>query len=250
MSEPDRSQRHVLYTLLRAVSRLADRVGVPARDVQDWIRLAYFQELRGAGLTVADACERLGISQPTGARLSRMLKSDFLGASEEEHDLPKRIALMLWSRPLSRARIAQGLPGVEPRAIDRALRVLTDEGRVVERRGRTTTFEIVRAEDRLVRPGWAARLGALGSLLDNVVEVIHARFFDDAGGSAFARTISFRARPEDRAELQRFYEEQLWPFLRDLEARARDSSDREVTRLSILWATGPELPLTDEKRKD
>ena len=248
MAEPDRSQRHVLYTLLRTVARLAGRVGVPVRDVQDWMRLAYFQELRSAGLTVAEACARLGISPPTGARLSRMLKSDFLGTAEEEHDLPKRIALMLWAGPLSRARIGQGLSGVEPAAIDRALGVLREEGRVVERRGRTTTFEIVRAEDRLVRPGWAARLGALGSLLDNVVDVIHARFFDE-GGHAFARTISFRARPEDRAELSRFYEEQLWPFLRDLEERARDAPDREVTRLSILWDTSPEISPTDEKRK-
>ena len=239
MAEPDRSQRHVLYSLLRAVARLADRVGVPVRDVQDWIRLAYFQELRSAGMTVAEACARLGISEPTGARLSRMLKSDFLGTAEEEHDLPKRIALMLWAGPQSRARIGQGLVGVEPAAIDRALDVLRDEGRVVERRSRTTTFEIVRAEDRLVRPGWAARLGALGSLLDNVVGVIHARFFEE-GEHAFARTISFRARPEDREELQRFYEEQLWPFLRELEERARDAPDREAIRLSILWESKKE----------
>lgn len=249
MPSSETTRRHVLYAFLRAASRLAERLSVPARDVQEWVRLAYFQELRRSGLTVAEACARLGISAPTGARLSRALKGDFLGVVEEEHDLPKRIALMLWAGPLSRARIGQVLPGSSPEAIDHALQILVQEERVVERTGRTPTFEIVGAEDRLVRPGWAARLGALGSLLDNVIDVVHGRFLEDSG-SAFARTVSFRMRESDRAELLRFYEESLFPFLKKLEERARDTGDRQTVRLSILWSSEREDPLVhDEENK-
>jgi len=234
MDEPATAHRRVLYAFLRATARLAERMHVPARDMQDWTRLAYFHELRTAGMTVADVCGRLGISAPTGARLSRALKTDFLSPVEEEHDVPKRIALMLWSGPMSRARIGQILSSAPPDAIDKGIRTLLREGRVRERDGRTSTFEITHAEDRLVRPGWAARLGALSSLLDHVVDVVHARFFQESD-TAFARTISLRMRKRDRDELRRFYEEQLWPFLKELEERARDADDPEPTRVSILW---------------
>jgi hypothetical protein len=53
--------------------------------------------------------------------------------------------------------------------------------------------------------------------------------------------VSFRVRLEDEPELQRFYDEQLWPFLRGLEERARDETAGDApiatTRLSVFWAT-------------
>ncbi|MCC7540870.1 MAG: hypothetical protein IT379_31925 [Deltaproteobacteria bacterium] len=255
----DSPKRRVLYAFLRATTRFAEKLSVPARQVQEWVRLAYFQELRASGMTVAEACARLGLSAPTGARLSRALKTDFL-AEQVEHDLPKRIAFTLWAGPMSRARLAQVLPRTDAEAIDVALATLVREGRVVERKGRTITFEITRAEDRLVRPGWGARLTALTSLLDHVVDTVHARFFESSPSepptphtrstlvgrqdspAAFARTVSFRMRREDRAELRRFYEEKLWPFLKGLEERAATRGARDSTRLSILWVSDPEDP--------
>ncbi|MCC6994940.1 MAG: hypothetical protein IT370_10050 [Deltaproteobacteria bacterium] len=237
MEGDDQARRRVLYALLRAVAWLAERLEIPAGDAQDWIRLAYFQELRAAGLTVDEASARLGISGPTGARLSRILKTDFL-TPKTEHDLPKKIAFMLWAGPMSRARMGQVLHGESPDAIDQALRVLLREERVFEQPGRSPTFAIRKAEDRLVRPGWAARLGALDSLVRNVVGVVHARFF--AGSErAFARTVSFRMRRGDHEELRRFYDEKLWPFLAALEAKAKGKQDDdvEVTQLSIVWTS-------------
>lgn len=244
-SKSDGAQRRVVYGFLRASARLGERLGVSARNLQDWSRLAYFQELRSAGLTVAEVCEQLQISVPTGARLSRLLKTDFL-EHETEHDLPKTIAFLLWSGPMSRARIEQVLPRVESRQVDRALKTLIREGRVVEQPGRSPTYAIRQAEDRLVRPGWAARLGALDSLLSNIVDVVHTRFFEESD-TAFARTVTFRARARDRDALKKFYEETVWPFLRKLEEQAEGAEDVEVTRLSILWASrAPEVDLEKE----
>ena len=214
---------------------LARRADVPAKMLEQWLRLAYFQALRQAGLTVAQASEVLKVSEPTAARLSRALRTDFLGLDvESEHVLPKRIAFMLWAGPMSRARLRQRLPDVEDKAVNEALARLLRERRVVLEEGRPSLYRLVDAEDRLVGSSWAARFGGLKSLLDNLRDVIEARFFEESD-SAFARTVSFRMRPKDHEELRRFYKETIFPFLAQLEERA-GSDSAESIRLSLLWA--------------
>ena len=275
--------RRVVYALLGPVVRLAEELEVPLKHLQKWVRLAYFQELRARGMRVADASRLLAISEPTAARLSRELKTTFL-APEAEHELPKRIAFMLWSQPLSRARIVQALGADHDAEIDAALGRLVTEGRITLREGRTPTYELLAEEDRLVQSGWPARIGALSSLLGNLSDVVQQRFFDESA-QAFARTVSFRVRKCDEAELGRFYREQLWPFLRSLEDRARqqsasrtaeqantatsvssttegtaarystggdegaDGTDIGTYRLSVFWAPYAVSPTATEKEK-
>ncbi|MEM9195494.1 MAG: hypothetical protein AAGF12_40365 [Myxococcota bacterium] len=230
----DSENRRVLYALLRASARLAKTLEIPAKQVQEWVRLAYFDELRRDGNTVAIAAEKLGVSEPTGARLARALRTDFL-TDEAEYELPKRIAFMLWAGPMSRARLRQVLTEVDEDELDQALDRLLAEGRIVEQSGRVVNYAITDPEDRLVQPGFAARIGALNSLLGNVVGVIDARFFSRRE-DAFARTVSFRMRRADRKKLRAFYTKTVWPFLRDLEAKVSEGDTTQVTRFSILWA--------------
>jgi hypothetical protein len=231
--EDDAFVRRVVYALLGPAARLARRFSIPAGDLQDWVRMAYFQEYRALGLTVAEACARIGVSTPTGARISKQLKT-FL-APRTDHELPRRIVFVLWGQPLSRARIVQALSDVPPAAVDRALAGLIDDGRVEVIRGRTDSYGVASGEDRIVRSGWQARIGALTSLLDNVADVVEQRFFEGSE-AAFARTVSFRVRPDDAARLQEFYESTLFPFLRDLEERARGTDEPLTKRLSLLLA--------------
>ena len=234
-SEQTDVRRRLTFALLRMPVELARRADVPAKMLEQWLRLAYFQALRQSGLTVAQASEVLKVSEPTAARLSRALRTDFLGLDvEAEHVLPKRIAFMLWAGPISRARLKQRLPDIEEKALNEALTRLLQEGRVVLEEGRTPLYRLVDAEDRLVGSSWAARFGGLKSLLDNLRDVIEARFFDESD-HAFARTVSFRMRPRDRGELQRFYKEKLFPFLAELEDRT-GSDNAESIRLSLMWA--------------
>ncbi|MEM9067842.1 MAG: Lrp/AsnC family transcriptional regulator [Myxococcota bacterium] len=234
----DSAGKDVLYAMLRAAARVGVEAGVPIKRASRWMRLAQFHELRKMGLTIAQASERLGVSEPTGARIARELRKDFL-AGEVEHDLPRRIAFLLWPGPLSRKRIAQVLPHETPEDIDDAVATLLAEERIERVAGRGEVYGVTQSEDRLVRPAMSARLGGLNSLLDNLIKTIVARFFQQRG-DAFARTISFRMRPEDQAELQAFYREQLWPLLANLEKRCEGQSDLVTTQLSILWVVDNE----------
>ncbi len=226
--------RRVLLTMLTPATRLARVFDVPVAELSEWVRLASFHEMRSRGLTVQQAATRLGVSAPTAARLSRQLKL-FL-AEAGEYELGKRIAFVLWTHPLSRPRLVQALSPIPAEEIDAALVQLVAEGRVHVEPGRTPIYSVARGEHRIVASGWQARIGALHSLLANVTDAVEQRFFRDSK-RAFARTLTLRMRAEDAAELERFYEKTFWPFLRELEERAKDADEVETKRLSLVWAS-------------
>ena len=53
---------------------------------------------------------------------------------------------------------------------------------------------------------------------------------------AMVRNLYFNAREEDLERLQKFYEEQLFPLICELDEAAQEQEDVLPVRLSILWA--------------
>ena len=109
--------------------------------------------------------------------------------------------------------------------------------------GQTVSYRATRPVTRLAtREGWVARIGALNALMANVSQTVQGRFFEGDPAS-FARTISFRLRTQDLAELRKFYETQLMEKLKELEARTGDDREEKEAieiQLSLIWA-----PYTD-----
>lgn len=228
-------REQVLYALLRPAARLAQLFGVPAKELARTLQIAYFHELRGRGLTIREIAERLELSERSAARLSKELKTQFL-SSEDAHLLPRQIEFVLWPGPLSEARLQQTLPNVEPAALRGALESLLAEGRITLRGGRTPTYAVVRSGERLVRSSWVSRVGGLNSLLGTVLNAVFIRFFDDARAPAFARNISLRVRPTALEWLARFYEQELWPKLLQLDEEARGDEAALPLSLALCWA--------------
>ncbi|MEO1267195.1 MAG: hypothetical protein AAFX99_03790 [Myxococcota bacterium] len=134
--------------------------------------------------------------------------------------------------------------------VDEALHRLEMDGRIVrDDGGRVETFAITRAAERMVLPGWTARIGALNSLAGNVASVVYGRFFAHAP-SAFARTLSFRIRVADLPRLQELYEQVIWPQLTKLEENVTDHEESIAMNLSLLWSPYNVVPSTSETQTE
>lgn len=233
--------RRVLYSLLIPVARLAGSEGVDLKELGHWIETAYFHELKGRGLKMREMSDLLGVSMRKVAMLSKQLKLNFL-RPEREVSLPRQIEFVLWSEPLSKARLAQTFPGASQEELDEAIDLLVHEDRIVEVDGRTPRYDIASATRRIVGRDWMGRIDGLNNLMNNVADAVFARFFRGEE-RAFARTLRLRVRPEDLPELQELYEEHVWERLRALDERARGDEHAIPMGVSILWA--PEAPNKD-----
>ena len=234
-------ERRVLYSLMRAVVRLAKVFRISLEDIQGLLQMAYFNELRTTdGLTLLEVAELLSVSRRSAARMSKQLKTNFF-RPEREHELPRRILFMLWAESMSRARIVRELRDVDDREVDAALERLLEDGRIVREEGRVVTYATTRAAERMVLPGWTARIGALNSLAGNVASVVYGRFFADAPES-FARTLSFRLRREDLPKLKQLYDEAVWPRLEALDEASSADDEALAMNLTICWAEYASVP--------
>ncbi|MCA9298670.1 MAG: hypothetical protein KDA28_06365 [Phycisphaerales bacterium] len=233
---PRESQPHagrVVYSLLQPVVRLAALLGVPLSDLGRWLEMAYFAHLRASGLTLDECAARLDIGKRTASRLSKELKSDFF-SPEREHDLPRRIEFILWTGPITEGRLLVALRPEPEDVVRGAIDRLLAEGRVACQSGRVPVYSIVHGSERLVRPDWRSRIGALNSLGRTVSDAVWRRFFED-DERAFARTLVFRVPADRIAELRTIYEEAVYRRLESLERDAADREDAVAVQLSILW---------------
>jgi len=227
-------ERRVIFSLLLPAARCAATFGIPIKELTNFIQLAYFRQLRSQGATLREAGESMDVSTRSAKRLAQRLRETFF-APEVEHELPRRIEFVLWAQPMSRARLLQTVD-VDEDELDRALAHLVREERVRLEDGRTPTYHATRPVTRLaMREDWVSRIGSLNSLMENVSNTVFGRFFG-RNDASFARTISFRLRDEDVAELRRFYEEHLIPKLTELEQNAHSDPQTTKMQLSLLWA--------------
>ena len=104
-------EHRVFFSLLSLVVRMAAHQKMSLKEVTDWVRVAYFKELRERGMSMAEVAERLGVSQRTAKSLARELRESFF-LPEREHNLPTLIEFMLWRVPMSATRLHQVLPSL------------------------------------------------------------------------------------------------------------------------------------------
>ena len=243
--DPLELMRRVLFSMMSPVAKLSSTQSVGLKELTKMMRLSYFRRLRHRGSTLREIGEALDVSVRTAKRLSKQLKENFF-APELEHELLRRIEFMLWAAPMSKARLHQVIEDAGEDDIAEALAQLQREERIHELDDRPGFYEATRpgAGTRLVRQGLVARIGALNAFMDNVTNAIYGRFFVDEE-AAFARTLSFRLRPQELDELRALYEEVIWPRLRELDALAeQDPGDDEAParaeplalQLSMCWA--------------
>ena len=227
-------ERRVIYSMMIPGTRLARAFGVPLKEVGEWVELGYLKELLDGGFKLKDAAELLKVSVRKVSMLSSRLRENFF-LPELEHELPARIEFMLWAEPLSKKRIKQYLSAIKEEAIDDAIDLLVEQGRIHEIDGRTTTYEVVTSEQRLVRDDLMARIDALNTLLGNVTDAVFGRFFQK-DEKAFARSLQFRVRAEDLPRLKALYEEHVWRELSALDEDARDDPNAIPMGATLCWA--------------
>lgn len=234
---PDELKERVLYSLLGAATRLAEAFEFPMKSLSKWLEVAYYHEFKDRELSQGDIAEIVGVSRRKIADLAKKLRQNFM-RPETEATLPRKIEFILWAGKQPEGRIHQILDAPDE-DIDRALEQLVDEQRVIKNPGRTTYYEVPRQTFRLYDKNWVRKIDALDNHLANVVDGIYARFFnnDDRAG---ARTVTFRVNDEDIDEIEKLYEETIFPKLVELEKRTADPDDRDdgVTEmsLSVNWA--------------
>lgn len=175
----------------------------------------------------------LSISMSKVGLLSKDLKERFSGMDAEAAVVPSILSL-LWAGPLSEVRLVNALVDFEEEDVKAGLARLVEEGSVQEVSGRTVRYEIGGGQHRLVRAPWMARIDALHDLMGAVVGAVEARFFDN-DERAFARSLTFRVRPEDLPRLRALYEEQMFKLVVELDEAATDDEDAVPFQFAVLW---------------
>jgi hypothetical protein len=228
-------ERRVVYATLVPAVRLGRLFGVHLREASEWLELAHLKELVDEGVKLKEAAEFLHVSVRKVSMLSSRLRENFF-VPEREHELPSRILFALWAEPLSRKRIKQYLSGFEEGEIDEAVDRLERDGKIRLLSGRTPTYEVIEAAQRLVRRDMMARVDALDSMLSTVTDAIYSRFFSSSPEASFARALQLRVSPKDLPKLRALYEEQIWPTLSALDEAARDDPDALPLGVALSWA--------------
>lgn len=246
ISEREIVDRLVFALLLPAV-RLARRHRVPLKRMKRWIETAYYREVQTDEMTIREVADRLDVSTSKVSLLSRQFKENFAGG-DAELALSRRIEFMLWAEPLSLARLKQVLTDVEDAEIERVVDQLLDDDRLrADESGRQTVFELNLQADRRTWDSWLARIDGLDNLLANLADTVYGRFFAEEPAT-FARTLTFRLRPEALDRLRTFYEEELFGLVRQLDAETEEDEEAQSLSLSVLWA--PYRYLVDQKWDD
>ncbi|MCA9527455.1 MAG: hypothetical protein KC549_14290 [Myxococcales bacterium] len=233
--------RSIFYALCTPLVRLALRRGIPLRALKHLVGMAYFNEARRRGLAGAETAERMGVSLRTVTQLSRRLK-DFLTV-ETSHALPRRLEYLLWTEPLSLARLRQTIRA-EDDEIQSAIGHLVDQQRIRLRPdGRyeptRRQFPLVEDEDE------GARLDGLNHLLEAVADTVGSRFYD-GDVVAFARTNAIRVRRQDVGRIASHYAA-LRDLLQVMDDAAHGQDDLVEMALTMTWAPHAMLPPSSGK---
>ena len=225
--------RRVAYSLLRPAARVAASSGLPLKDFVQLSQLVLYEVKRGKGLSQRKIAQELDVSSRTLDRLLKDFRDGFF-EPETSHELPRRIEFMLWAEPAGLARIAQVLSEFDPDDIEAALDLLIRDGRVEPVEGRTLKYAPTQRANRIMDTDLARRIDALNNVLQVLSEATQHRFIED-DTRASARTVAMRVRTEDLPELEKIYEELIWPRLVALDERASGDESAIDLGLTLLW---------------
>lgn len=228
MTQEEMAQR-IAFALLAPTATIARIFEISLSDAKHLVDIAYFQEMRRQGLTLQAIASAMKVSMSKAALMSRALKSNFI--DDADSDLPRKILFMLWAGPLSLARMRQILTDVEPKELKTTLRTLIKDNKIAEEDGE---YRLLVQADRRVWDQWISRIDGMNNLVRHLTDTIYGRFFADES-IAFARTLSFRLRPNDLERLQSLYQ-QIFELVVELDQAAQGHEDALEVNLSVLWA--------------
>lgn len=225
----------VVYSLFKPAMHFADRFELPLKSLTQLAQLSVISQKQARAIPIREIATQLDTSTRTIDRLLAELREDFFNP-EREHELPRRIEFMLWSKPLSLARLAQLMPEHSSDEIEQTVQALIKQDRVFEQPGRVTTYAITHRATRLPDDTESAKIDALNHLLKILEQAVARRFFGKDPRAA-ARNASLRVRAQDIPELERLYEELIWPRLVELDAQAQD--DEHAVEIGWLTCWSP-----------
>lgn len=235
----------VVYSLFKPAMHFADRYTLPLKGITQLSQLAIIERKRARALPIREIAAQLDTSSRTIDRLMAELREDFF-EPEQQHELPRRIEFMLWTKPLSLARLIQLMPEHDPDEIEKTLERLIEQRRVIVEEGRTTTYATTQRANRLPDDTESAKIDALNHLLQIIEQAVQRRFFGKDPRAA-ARNASLRVRAQDIHELELLYEQHIWPKLVELDAKA--SEDDNAIEIGWLTCWSPMQNIEDEEER-
>ena len=238
------SRRRIAFAVLAPFARVAVNWRLPLRAAKQLIELAYYAEARRRGYKLREVSELLSVSMSKLGLMSRDLKEIFDEGTAGQ-TTARRVLSVLGAGPLSEAKLLSVLDDAEAESVKSVLDDMVAQQLLEIVPGRTPLYRLAAAQYRLVQEPWMARYDALNHLMTAVGQTIDARF-ERGDGTAMARTLSFKIRPEDHARLAELYERQLMPLIVELDQAAVAAGNEGVAmNVAIMWAPdndGPDKP--------
>lgn len=204
MAEPSRDASadavelpsRLVFSLLQAAVRVAARVRIPLKRLQDLLRTAYFLEYRRRHpRDLSTVAEKLGVSLRTAGTLNRSLRDAFFSPETRVEPVRQITGAVLRSPRTEDDLVA--LTGLDPAEVRRTLKHLQEVGWVAEEDGR---FRIDTSLRNFVTDDMLRRVDGVNHQLSVIADSVWARFVRKEEQTAGARTWSFAAREEDVAE--------------------------------------------------
>ncbi len=231
--------KHILFAGLAEIAELAAGWEVPYRMRRKLFNLASYYILERRGLRATQIMDILELSARTVSSLAKEMKQFDLMEARTQCDLPRRIELMLWSKPMSEGRMFQHLAPETPDDIRAAIDKLIERGfveRTVHPVSGVATYKLLRSAFRREDDGWFTRIDAVERFFQSMGRVLNARFLH-RDERAMAGSFLFRMPPDGYQRLHKFYEEQFWPFLVQLENEASEDPEHAMDAdLTLCWA--------------
>lgn len=200
MADVLETQLRLIYSLLKPAIRAAAHFDVPIKTLTELVRLAYFEHLSRAGLSIGEVARTFGQTPRHMRSLAQKLEGDFFEA-ERKVGLVREVEAVIAAGEPTESELVRDVTSWPPRDVREAVAQLEREGRVERSNGRLRTanrYVVLRTD------GFHHRIDAINHFLDAAFRaVLHRLVFDDRH-TANLKTISFSALADDlRAFLER-----------------------------------------------
>lgn len=222
----------VIYALFAPAAQISKTFNMPLSHLKKLIEIAYFHEIKKSGVKMKDAAKVMDVSLSKIALLSRALKKNF---GSDDISLDRRIEFMLWSGPLTSAKIKQVITKSSATEINQALKQLVEEKKIIKnRREQSFLYSLNLDVERSEWDEWLTKVDTLFHALRIIGEIVYSRFFEEED-KGVSRVLSFNILPKDLKKLRNFYDE-LFTLTGELDEDAEGNPDAIPISLSLFWA--------------
>jgi len=232
----------LVFSLLQAATRIAARVHMPLKQLQDLVRTAYFLEHRRRHpRDLASVADKLDVSLRTAGTLNRRLRERFFSPEQEVEPI-RAVTTALLGGPLSREGL-EDETGLESAELERALTHLVELGWVaVDGHGIARLSRTLRS---WVAEDLEKRVDGINHQLSVVAEGVWSRFVRHDDARSGGRTWTFAVRDEDLPALV----ERVIAVLRAEAVAAEEAAMAEEGGGERVGLTVAIAPLRDDKEE-